>query len=180
MTSAASLGIKENSNCHYSFDDPELILQIEKSGRTAYVFNESNSRKTDAVLLRDSDVSWGINAPSGASSGTKVISNTSSAVVPVGPGRQRICMKCYSVTSSVKVRDDCPSLSFCSSLCLVSSSAFLDECAALINAVCSWSCDILKADARQYTDLAVLLILLLYNCKASRNTSASFQGIQTS
>jgi hypothetical protein len=179
MASAASLGIKEKLNCLQSFDDPQLILQIEKSGRTAYVFNESNRRKTDAVLVRDSEVSWGINAPSGVSSGSKVISNASSAVVPVGPGRQRICMKCYSVTSSVKVRDDCPSLSFCSSQCLVSSNAFLDECAALITAVCSWNCNSFKTDARHYSDLAVLLIAFLYNCKASRDISVSFQGTQT-
>lgn len=178
MTSAASLGIINDSNGLDSFDGCQLVLQIGKSGRTAYVFNESNSRKTDAVLLRDCEVSWGINAPFGVRSRDKVTSNTSSAIVPVGPGRQRICMKCYSVTSSVKVRDDCPSLSFCSSACLTSSNSFLDECAALISAVSSWSCNSSNNDARQYSDLALLLILFLYNCKATRHTSTSFQGIQ--
>lgn len=180
MTSAATLGIEGNSYIFDSFDDCSMILQVEKSGRTGYVFSESNSRGTDAVLLRDCEVSWGINAPFGLSSRDNVVSNASSAVIPVGPGRQRICMKCYSVTSSVKVRDDCPSLSFCSSECLSSSNAFLDECAPLITAVCSWGCDSLKTGARQYSDLAVLLILFLYNCEATRNASVSFQGIQNS
>ena len=168
----------DNSNENDSFHDCQLILQVGKSGQTLYAFNESNGQKTDAVLLRDSEASWGINAPFGVSSSDKVISNASSAVVPVGPGRQRICMKCYSVTSSVKVRDDCPSQSFCSSVCLASSSAYLNECAALITAVSSWSCASVGTDARQYSDLALLLILFLYKCKATRNISVSFQGMQ--
>lgn len=150
----------------------ELVLT--RSGESEYFFKSSSMKPNSDVLLQLNNLGWGIAVQSGASDRDRIIDSTSCVVLPIGHGKQRLCVQCYSVSKIIKVRADCPSLSFCSMECLENSRAFLDHCATMINAIQSWISD---ENLRQYSDTALLLMTFLYRTGESENDSRIYQGM---
>ena len=200
-----------------------MEILISKFGETSYAFTASDSDNARtaspslarAVLRFSDQTKWGITALNDISLGDKIIENVGCAVLPVGAGKQRICVKCYTVTKSVKVREDCPSFSFCSNGCLKEWKGLLDDCGMLISCIRGWNSDSSSRDKvnrhntnemdnrhsasssyssnnssgssskfccsggfdlSQYSDLAILAVLLLYNCSSIRDPTGSHKG----
>ena len=150
----------------------ELVLT--RSGESEYIFKSTSTKPSSSILLQRNNLGWGIAVPSGVPDRETIIDSTSCVVLPIGYGKQRLCVKCYSASKIIKVREDCSSLSFCSMECLENSRAFLDHCAAMTNAIQSWNSE---ENLRQYSDTALLLMMFLYHAGYSGNGSRQYQGM---
>ena len=156
--------------------DSILNLVVCQSGQTEYTFSEELPKKTNATLRVDRESNWGITVPSSVSKHENILSNVACVSLPVGPGKQRLCNNCYSVTHSVKVRHDCESFSFCSVECMASSRILLDNCAELITRIRNWNKNNLNFDPSQYSELAVLSVLFLHECSITNGLRPALQG----
>lgn len=149
-----------------------LDIVITNNGETEYTFDQSSRNSAIALLQYSSQKKWSITSLSALSESAKVIQNVGFGL-PVGPGKQRICINCYTVTKKIKCRSDCPSLSFCSGECLECFGTLLDECATVINTIREWNDMNLGFNCQQYSDIAILVVLILYH---SRSSDHFYQG----
>lgn len=154
-----------------------MDLSISKFGETEYVFSESGKGHGCAALRYSEKSKWGISTQVSVSVGDHLIQNVAYGVLPVGAGKQRICMNCYLITKAIKVRADCTSFSFCSQECMKNCGSFLDECGTLINTLRDWDTTKQSFDISQYSDVAVLAVVLLYKCMHSGDKSGLHRGI---
>lgn len=154
-----------------------MDIVITRSGETKYTFRDSQESCACAALRHCKEKSWGITSTSGALMGHQMVENVADAVLPVGSERQRVCMKCFTVSKSIKIREDCPSISFCSNKCLEASSLLLDDCGLLITSIRDWSRSEQFAESGQYADLAVLAVIVLYNSSLTKNIRGLHNGV---
>ena len=156
--------------------DSILNLVVCQSGQTEYTFSGQLPKESNATLRVDRESNWGMTVPSSVSKHQNILSNAACVILPVGPGKQRLCNNCFSVTHSVKVRHDCESFSFCSVDCMASSRILLDNCGELITRIRNWNKNNLNFDPSQYSELAVLLVLFLHECSILSGLHQTLQG----
>ena len=155
-----------------------MNLSITKSGDTEYIFSESDGGNGCATLGFSDKSNWGITALISLSVGDHVIENIAQGALPAGAGKQRICMNCYLVTKIVKVRADCTSLSFCSHECMKKCASLLDDCGVLITTIRDWSANGQSFEINQYSDLAILAVVLLHKCKRRSDSRGLHNGAE--
>ena len=153
-----------------------MNLSITESGDTEYIFSESNNGNGCATLSFSEKSNWGITALISVSVGDHVIENIAQGALPAGAGKQRICVNCYLVTKIVKVRADCTSLSFCSHECMKKCASLLDDCGVLITTIRDWSANDQSFEINQYSDLAILAVVLLHKCKRRSHSRGLHNG----
>ena len=155
-----------------------MNLSITKSGETEYILSKSIQGHGCATLGFSDRSNWGITALISVSIGDHIIENIAHGALPVGAGKQRICMNCYLITKVIKVRADCTSISFCSHECMKKCAPLLDDCGVLITTIRDWSVSEQFFEIKQYSDLAVMVVVLLHKCKRGNHSRGLHNGAE--
>jgi hypothetical protein len=133
-------------------------------GTTFYSFPGSRQGSVTSVcFLKQSETAKGkqLIASNSITSGSVITANVALAVCVIGKQNQRVCWGCFRIIKKkVKIRSDCPCVSFCSSECLENSGEFMDVCGVVLKAINDKRQD-MKLE-QSWADIAVLAVVFLY------------------